>query len=63
MKDGAFDEINPPRWNPPWLDEGAYLTKKFHLARQQGGLVGAMQLRLIRTNRSSLRLCKGLDSK
>ena len=63
IKDGTFYENNPPRWNPLWLGEGAYLTKRFHLVRQQGELAGSTQLRSIETNRSSLCLCQGLDLK
>ena len=36
--------------NPTWRSEGAYLTKRFRLVRQQGELVGATQLRSIRTD-------------
>ena len=35
---------SPPRWNPPWRGEGAYLTKRFRAVRQQGELVAATQL-------------------
>ena len=26
---GVFTRASPPRWNPPWHGEGAYLTKRF----------------------------------
>ena len=45
-----------PRRNPPWHDEGTYLTKRFNPVDQQEELVGAMLLhssRTSRTNRSS----------
>ena len=51
-----------PRWNPPWLGEGAYLTKRFCPVRQQGELLGGTQLRSTRTSKSSLCQCQGLDS-
>ena len=40
-------------WNPPWHGEGDYLTKRFQPVHQQEELVGAMLVRLIRTNKSS----------
>ena len=49
----AIYDIYPPRWNPPWRGEGAYLTKSFQSEHQQEELVGAMLLCSIRTNRSS----------
>ena len=44
-------EVIPPRWNPSWHGEGAYLTKTFQPVHQQEELVGAMLLRSMRTNR------------
>ena len=47
----------PHRWNPPWYgegEEGGGVSKRFQPLHQQEELVGAMQLRLNRTNRSSL---------
>ena len=42
----------PPRWNPPWRGEGAYLTKRLQPVYQQEQLFGAMLLRFSRTNKS-----------
>ena len=41
----------PPRWNPNWHGEGAYLTKSFQPLYQQEEFVGAMLSS--RTNGSS----------
>ena len=43
----------PCRWNPP-PGGGRGVSKRFQPVHQQEELVGAMQLRLNRTNRSSL---------
>ena len=56
--------LNLPPWcNPPWYGEGAYLTKRFRLDRQQEELVGTTQPRSSRTNWSSLCKCQEPDSK
>ena len=54
-KAGSYYPASPPRRNPPWRGEGAYLTKKFRPVRQQGEFVGATQVHSTR--------CQGLDSK
>ena len=62
-------ECSEITWKHP-LDEthlcrgkGAYLTKRFQPVHQQEELVGAMLLRLSRTNGSPLCLCQRLNSK
>ena len=54
----VFYTSTPPRWNPPRRGDGAYLTKRFQSVHQQKELVGAMLLRLSRTNGSSSILCQ-----
>ena len=49
----AYYVLLPPRWNPSWRGEGAYLTKRFQAVHKQEELVGAMLLCSIRTNTSS----------
>ena len=39
---GAFYNGRPPRWDPPWCGEGAYLTKRLHPVYQQKEPVAAM---------------------
>ena len=54
----------PPRWNRPCRVEGAYYQEVSTQVRQREELVGATQLRSIRTNRSSLICrCQGPDSR
>ena len=43
-----------PRWDPPWCGDGSYLTKRFHLVRQQEELGGVTQARSSITSGSSL---------
>lgn len=52
----------PSKWNPPWGGEEGFETRGFNKKRQQGVLVGANLLRLIRINRYSLSQCQRSDS-
>ena len=53
----------PSWWNPSSRGEEAYLTKRVCPVRQQREFIGATQVRSIKTNRFSLCLCQGPDSK
>ena len=53
--------ISLPLWNPPWYDEGAYLTKIIQPLEQQEELIRVILLGLSRTIGPSYILSKRLD--